>query len=160
MTELPKHGNHSDRPDIRGRSDVELLVTEFYSAAFADPLLGPVFVDIARMDLAEHLPVMCDFWETVLFRAGLYHRNALAVHVALHARARLTSDHFARWLFIWTHTVDRRFSGGKAELAKEQARRIAWSLGQRLNGASGSEFVKIRRRPHSSDQEAAPPAQA
>ncbi|MGH3782975.1 MAG: hypothetical protein ACRDRO_20720, partial [Pseudonocardiaceae bacterium] len=42
----------------------------------ADDSLGPIFVDIAQLDLAAHLPVMCDFWETVLLRAGLYHRNA------------------------------------------------------------------------------------
>ena len=54
--------------DLRGRGDVEALVREFYPRAFADRLLGPVFIDVARMDLPAHLPVMCDFWETVLSR--------------------------------------------------------------------------------------------
>ena len=31
----------------------------------------------AEPDLSAHLPVMCDFWETVLLRAGRYRRNAL-----------------------------------------------------------------------------------
>ncbi|MCF3131105.1 group III truncated hemoglobin [Streptomyces olivochromogenes] len=141
--------DHQDpgNPDIRGREDVERLVAQFYGAAFADPLLGPVFIDIARMDLAEHLPVMCDFWETVLFRAGLYRRNAFTVHAELHSQASLGGAHFARWLALWTQTVDLLHSGEKAELAKEQARRIAWSLDKRLNGGSGSEFVTIHRRP-------------
>lgn len=146
MTTIPDH-QEPGLPDIRGRDDIERLVIRFYEETFADPLLGPVFVDIAQMDLPAHLPVMCDFWETVLFHAGLYRRNALAVHTDLHAQTPLTTDHFARWLGIWTHTVDRLHSGEKAELAKEQARRIAWSLDQRLNGKSGSEFVTIHRRP-------------
>jgi truncated hemoglobin YjbI len=58
------------------REDVERLVRTFYTRAFDDPLLGPVFLDVAHLDLEAHLPVMCDFWETVLFRAGLYRRNA------------------------------------------------------------------------------------
>ena len=53
--------------DLTNRDDVEFLVRNFYARAFADPLLGPIFVDVARMDLAAHLPVMCDFWQTVLF---------------------------------------------------------------------------------------------
>ena len=57
-------------PDLTGRDDVEVLVRNFYARAFADPLLSPIFVDVVRIDLDAHLPVMCDFWQTVLFRAG------------------------------------------------------------------------------------------
>jgi predicted ArsR family transcriptional regulator len=60
--------------DIAGRADIEALVNEFYTSAFADPLIGHIFTDVAKMDLAHHLPIMCDFWETVLFAAGLYRR--------------------------------------------------------------------------------------
>jgi len=146
VTRPASGGPEAGRSDIRDRADVSALVEEFYRAAFADALLGPVFVDVARLDLTAHLPIMCDFWETVLFRSGRYRRNALAVHAALHARTPLTADHFTRWLEIWTRTVDRRHAGEKAELAKEQARRIAWSLNRRLSGESASEFVTIRRR--------------
>ena len=131
--------------DLTDRRDVEVLVREFYTRAFADPLLGPIFRDVARMDLEKHLPVMCDFWQTVLFRAGLYRRNALQVHAELHALSPLSSEHFARWLAVWTGTVDDCFSGEKAELAKTQAGRIAYSISRRLLGESGSEFLIIER---------------
>jgi hemoglobin len=133
-------------PDLSGREDVELLVRTFYARAFADPLLGPVFLDVAPMDLAAHLPVMCDFWQTVLFRAALYRRNALQVHTDLHAIFPLSSQHFARWLALWVATVDEHFAGEKAELAKTQAARIGYSISRRLLGESGSEFVTIQRR--------------
>lgn len=132
------------RHDIRDRHDIADVITDFYTRAFADDLLGPVFVDIAQLDLPAHLPIMCDFWETVLFRAGRYRRNALAVHVDLHRRADLTGAHFARWLRLWHATVDARHAGPKAELAKTQATRIASSMQRRLLGEHAGDFVTIR----------------
>lgn len=134
-------------PDIADRTDVEKLVRDFYARAFADPSLGPIFLDVAKMDLDAHLPIMCDFWETVLFRAGLYRRNALRVHQDLHARSPLATEHFDRWLSLWTATIDDLFAGEKADLAKIQATRIASSIRRRLLGGSGSEFVTITSRP-------------
>ncbi|WP_214364549.1 group III truncated hemoglobin [Pseudonocardia sp. H11422] len=122
------------RRDIADRDDITALVTAFYRRAFADDVLGPIFVDIARMDLPVHLPVMCDFWETVLLHAGRYRRNALRPHLALNAKVELTEVHFARWLDLWTATVDERHRGDVTELAKVQAARIAGSIARRLRG--------------------------
>jgi len=131
--------------DLAGRDDIEELVVEFYRAAFADPLIGPVFVDVARMDLARHLPIMCDFWETVLFRAARYRRNTLQAHLALHALSPLTQAHFERWFVLWSRTVDRRFAGPVAEHAKLQAGRIAGAMLRRLTGSSGAAFEPFNR---------------
>lgn len=133
-------------PDLRDRDDIRALVEEFYRRAFADPLIGPIFTDVAQMDLDHHLPIICDFWETVLFRSGAYRRNALAVHVALNGRHPLLPHHFDRWLELWTTNVDEHFSGEKADLAKVQARRIAGSISRRMQGRSGSEFETILPR--------------
>lgn len=132
--------------DLRDRDDIASLVGEFYRRAFADPLLGHIFTDIAKMDLEHHLPIMCDFWETVLFQAGLYHRNALQMHYVLNARYPLEQTHFDRWLELWIGNVDEHFAGEKADLAKLQATRIAGSILRRLEGRSGSEFESLRRR--------------
>ena len=107
----------------------------------------PVFVDVARVDLSVHLPVMGDFWETVLLRAGRYRGNALRPHVVLDAEVRLTAAHFARWLALWGATIDERHAGDTAELAKVQARRIAGSISRRLRGQPASELVTIRSQP-------------
>jgi hemoglobin len=133
-------------PDLRDRADVTTLVEAFYRRAFADPLIGPVFTEVARMDLDHHLPIITDFWETVLFNAGLYRRNMLQLHVALSGRAPLSAEHFERWLALWAATVDEQFAGPKAEMAKTQARRIAGSLDRRLHGRSGSEFETVLTR--------------
>ena len=131
--------------DIAGRDDIAVMVRAFYEAAFEDPLLGPVFVDIAHMDLDAHMPLICDFWESAVLTPGIYRRNALQVHVDLHAKADLTPQHFGRWVDLWHATVDAHFSGEVADHAKVQGSSIAWSMSRRLMGESGSEFVTIRR---------------
>ena len=132
--------------DLASRDDVEKLVVAFYESAFRDPLIGPIFTDVARMDLAAHLPIMCDFWETVLFRSGAYRRNALQVHVTLHARHPLTGDHFAGCLELWDATVDALHAGPIAERAKMQAERLAGSMQRRIAGRSGSAFETVPRQ--------------
>lgn len=137
---------NSPLTDFRDRDDIVLVVTEFYERVFVDELLGPIFVDVAKMDLEYHIPIICDFWETSLFRAGRYQRNALKPHVDLNALVTLEWEHFVRWLELWKSTVDAHFRGPKADLAKRQADRVAGSIHRRLQGESGSEFVTIGTR--------------
>jgi hemoglobin len=132
--------------DIADRDDLAALLRDFYGRAFRDELLGPVFVDIAQMNLDAHLPTMCDFWETVLFQAGTYKRNALQPHQRLHTRADLTPTHFARWLTLWKATVDDRHVGEKAELAKLQASRMAGAMSRRITGALPPEAATERAK--------------
>lgn len=129
--------------DLADRDDIVALLRDFYGRAFRDELLGPVFVDVARLDLEAHLPVMCDFWQTVLFRAGTYRGNALQPHLRLHARAHLTAAHFDRWLALWCATVDERHVGAKAELAKVQAARIAGSMNRRIGQSVEPEALPV-----------------
>jgi hemoglobin len=131
--------------DISDRADLMALLRDFYGRAFRDGLLGPVFVEIAQMDLEAHLPVMCDFWESALFRAGRYRRNALHPHQLLHTKAHLTPEHFHRWLALWQATVTDRHAGAKAELAKVQGSRIAGAMCRRLTGPALAEQEPIRR---------------
>jgi hemoglobin len=126
------------RSDIRCRTDIAELLTDFYGRAFHDDLLRPVFVDVAEMDLGAHLPVICDFWHTVLFHSGAYRRNALRPHLRLHAAARLEPAHFERWLRLWCDTIDDRHVGPNADLAKLQATRIAHSMCRRITGRTSA----------------------
>lgn len=132
--------------DIRDRADIARLVESFYSRAFADPVLGPIFTDIAHMDLEAHMPIMCDFWETVLFQVGKYGRNAFNVHLDLHQKIALTPMHFQRWLDIWEGTVDDLFAGPRAIQAKVQAGRIAGSISRRLERTVDGELLMILQR--------------
>jgi hemoglobin len=120
------------RPDITDRDDCERLVRAFYERALVDPLIGWIFVDVARLDMDEHIPVVTSFWETILLGARSYGGGAFAPHAVLHARAGLQSGHFERWLVLWITTVDELFSGERAELAKAHALRVARAFHRRL----------------------------
>jgi hemoglobin len=132
---------NADMPDLHTREDVQALLRRFYGRAFDDELLAERFADLCARGLEEHLPVMCDFWETVLFRAGLYHRNALVAHRRVHHQTPLTAAHFARWLTLWKSTVDQMYQGPVAEHAKIQAARIATATHRRLTGTDAPELL-------------------
>ncbi|QLL08747.1 group III truncated hemoglobin [Mycobacterium vicinigordonae] len=126
--------------ELVDRADVEALLHRFYARALADGALYESFADLRATGLDAHIPTMADFWETVLFRAGLYHGSALNVHRDIHLRTPLTANHFARWLTLWCETVDEMYSGPAAERAKIQAGRIAWAMHRRLNGFDAPEL--------------------
>ncbi|WMX47183.1 group III truncated hemoglobin [Streptomyces roseicoloratus] len=124
--------------DIGSRDDLDVLLRRFYEAAFADPLIGPFFTEIAGTDLDAHLPRITDFWERALFRAAEYRRDAFAPHAALHSARPLTAAHFGRWVQLWHATVDGLHQGPVAERAKAQGERIALAMLRRLGGRDAS----------------------
>lgn len=114
--------------DIANREDIDLLMREFYSRVLTDDLIGYIFTDVAKLDLDEHLPIIGDFWETMLFRSGDYARhgrNPLQVHAELDAKSTLKPEHFERWLEIFSETVDKNFAGEKTDFIKMRANAIA-----------------------------------
>ena len=114
--------------DIETRTDIDLVMRVFYERALADEVIGYIFTDVAKLDLEHHLPIIGDFWETVLFQTGNYAkhgRNPVEVHRSLHLRSNLTREHFERWLKIFTTSVDEEFAGERAEFLKTRAFSIA-----------------------------------
>lgn len=125
--------------DLVDRTDVEALLRRFYGRVLADELLAEPFAGVRAIGLDAHIPKMCDFWETVLFRAGSYRGSALNAHRGVHRRTPLSADHFARWLSVWHRTVDEMYRGPAAERAKVQAARIAGAMHRRLTGIPRQE---------------------
>ena len=107
------------------RQDTEGLMTQFYEKEKKDDIIGFIFTDIAKVDWAHHIPIICDFWESLLLESGTYSRNAMQVHYVLNRKVRLEEKHFQRWLHLFNETVDEMFEGEKASLAKTRARSIA-----------------------------------
>ena len=110
---------------IQSREDIELLINNFYSKVRQDDVIGYIFNDIAKVDWGHHLPVMYDFWETMLLDAGKYNRNAMTPHLRLNKVEPLQQKHFDRWLQLFSETVDAHFTGAVAEAAKAKAQQIA-----------------------------------
>jgi hemoglobin len=119
--------------DIETRADCEALVRAFYSRAMTDPLIGFIFVDVAKLDLEAHVPKIASFWETILLGTPTYRGGAFRPHAEIHLQVGLRQGHFERWLQIWHATVDELFAGPRAQLAKAHADRVASAFLQRLS---------------------------
>ncbi len=111
--------------DIATREDVELLVRKFYEKIRKSETLGYIFDDIMKVDWEHHIPILVDFWETILLDTSSYTRNAMGEHFKINQKIKLEPIHFTNWLSLFDATVDENFEGKKAELAKKRAHSIA-----------------------------------
>lgn len=120
------------KKDITTRADIEQMVILFYEKVVSDPILGPVFNGPKKINWETHIPVMCDFWENVLFFSGSYTGNPINLHQYLHKVMPLSPQHFQQWNILFVETVDTLFSGHYALLAKQRALNISQIIQQQL----------------------------
>ena len=113
------------KPDISSRADIERFILAFYEDVKKDPTIGYIFNEVANMNWETHIPVIIDFWETILLDNPVYKRNAMEVHYDLNKKVPLQKEHFASWLTLFNAAVDELFEGKTASLAKTRARSIA-----------------------------------
>jgi hemoglobin len=113
------------RKDIADRADIELLMNTFYERLLADKSINYIFTDVAKIDMKTHIPVIADFWESVLLNKNIYRNNAMKIHMDLNYKTPLTKMHFDIWLQHFNNTVDELFEGDIAFLAKQRAKSVA-----------------------------------
>lgn len=111
--------------EITSKEDVEQLVNAFYTKVLDDDLLSPFF---KQMNFALHLPKMIHFWSFVLLDEAGYTTDVTAKHLHM----PLTQAHFDRWLSLFNSTVDDLFVGEKAQLAKQRAFLVGWTISSKL----------------------------
>jgi hemoglobin len=113
------------KTDISSRADIEKMIVQFYEAVKADKTIGFIFTDIVHMNWEKHIPVIVDFWETLLLDNPVYTKNAMEIHYNLNKKISLQKEHFSSWVHLFTTTVDDLFEGKIASLAKTRARSIS-----------------------------------
>ncbi len=129
------------KPDITSRADIEKFVLDFYEEVKIDPVIGFIFTEVATMDWPKHIPLIIDFWETILLDNPVYKRNAMEVHYDLNKKIQLKKEHFDSWLHIFNSTIDKYFEGKIATLAKTRARSIADVLLFKLGNAGNKQSI-------------------
>jgi hemoglobin len=107
--------------DITSRQDIEKLVDAFYEKVKADDTIGYIFHTIIGSDWSHHLPIMYQFWETVLLNKAGYTGNPVKKHIDIDKQLPLKPEHYERWLKLWYETVDNLFEGTVANEAKKRA---------------------------------------
>ncbi len=120
------------KPDMDTPANVERFVDLFYERMLADEDLAPIFLDVAAVNLAVHLPHIKDYWRKLLLGETAYRRHTMNIHRQLHGKRALTPADFDRWLDLFTRTVDDYFAGERADRAKRVAGAIAANMQKSL----------------------------
>lgn len=109
------------KQDIQTIADIKILVDQFYSTVRRDNLLGPIFQERIQDNWAVHLEKMYRFWQTILLDEHTYFGSPFPPHIPLPIEAK----HFDQWLLLFEATVDRLYTGEKADEAKWRAQKMA-----------------------------------
>lgn len=112
------------KADITSRADIEKFIVPFYEKVKADKTIGFIFTEVISMNWEEHIPLIVDFWETILLDNPVYTKNAMEVHYAINNKVPLKKEHFDSWLFLFNTALDELFEGKIATLAKTRAASI------------------------------------
>jgi hemoglobin len=123
----------NEKRDIESRADIELLLTAFYKKAFKDELISHFFIEVVPLDLELHLPLIADFWESVLFNTHGYRKNVMGIHLHINRLSPVKKQHLDRWVKLFTETADEYFEGNRTELAKQRAVSIAGLMDIKIN---------------------------
>lgn len=110
------------------KTHIEKLVTHFYQKVQNDELLGPIFNDVAQVDWNEHIPLLCQFWNSVMLKTNEYHGNAYQKHVLLKHLTHFEEAHFVRWLNLFQHEAEHHLPSELATEIVQKASLIAGSI--------------------------------
>ena len=119
------------------RESIDFFVDRFYERVLADEQLSPIFVDVAEVDLAIHLPHIKNYWRKLLLGEKKYQRHTMNIHRQLHDKRALQAEDFQRWLDFFSATADEHFAGKRTERAKLVAKKIAANMEQSLPNSLG-----------------------
>jgi len=115
--------------DIQNLDDIKIMVNEFYSAVRNDALLSEIFNEIIEDRWPQHLEKMYRFWQTVLLSEHTYFGSPFPPHASM----PISEEHFNRWKLLFYQTVDRLFTGEKANEAKWRAEKMASMFLMKIN---------------------------
>ena len=122
------------KKEIENREDIYLLVSLFYVKLLKDDSIKHFFDDMVKENiLEEHLQVLVDFWDNILFYTGNYRRNAMRPHLLLHQTKPFKKENFKTWLTHFNNTLDENFTGELVHAAKTRAASIAMVMELKVN---------------------------
>src|SRR5579875_3424359 len=101
----------SEKRDIENRADLVNMLQAFYKKAFQDELIQHFFLEVVPLDLEHHIPLIADFWESVLFNTHNYRRNVMQLHLDMNQLSPIRKEHLDRWVQLFTATIDDFFEG-------------------------------------------------
>jgi len=122
--------------DIQDVDDVEQLVRAFYRVAIPDDLLGPIF-EAAGIEWDVHIPKIASWWSRELLGVDGHVANMVQVHLRVAEHRDYGTVELARWVELFTETVEERFAGPVADHAVARAHQVARTLTSALARRAG-----------------------
>lgn len=116
------------KKDLDSPENIRQFVKVFYERMLDDAMLKPIFIDVAEIDLPNHMDIICSYWEKLLLGRKGYQRHTMNIHRAVHTQQTFTAENFQRWFQLFSRTADDFFVGEKTE----QAKRIAHNIVQNM----------------------------
>jgi hemoglobin len=127
---------------IESRDDVRLLVEDFYEKVKRDDTIGEIFNNVLFFKWETHIPIMIDFWETVLLDGTNYRGNTMRVHIELNKMYPLTPEHFAQWKKLFFKTLDKHFIGEKVDEAKNRVALMEVLMQNKIAQSNDPNFIQ------------------
>jgi hemoglobin len=118
--------------DLDTAPAIDAFIDRFYARVLQDDVLAPLFLEVARIDLATHLPRIKAYWRKMLLGHAGYRRHMMQKHRNLDRRMPLEGAHYERWLSLFEAALTESGSGPCAERARTLARRIAGNMRRNL----------------------------
>ena len=113
------------KPDLDCRENIEIMIRLFYEKVNEDKQISRFFKDVVHVNWEKHLPIMYDFWESIILGHSTYSGNPMQVHTQLNEKSALKKEDFDRWLQIFELNLKENFAGKYTEIANQRAISIA-----------------------------------
>ena len=96
--------------------------------------MNPFFEEIvAQHHLEEHLEIITDFWNDILFHTTTYKNNTMQKHLDKNAFVKFEKEHFTIWVSYLFETIDAYFEGENSHNMKSRATSIATVMQLKMN---------------------------
>ncbi len=113
------------KSDIQNREDIRHLVITFTERLLKDKVFKHFFIDVAKVDMLEHIDRVIDFWDNLLFNSGTYQGDLLDIHLELHFKHKIKNEYLKEWIDCFNTILDDLFEGEMASKCKVSALSIA-----------------------------------
>jgi hemoglobin len=127
---------------LNTREAIEVLVNSFYKKVKQDDLLAPIFNNAEYFSWDTHIPIMINFWETLLLDTASYKGNTMQKHISLHRKTPLTPELFERWKRLFYATLDELFEGENVLEARKRVEAMSALMQYKIQQSEQKGFIQ------------------
>ena len=131
------------KPDLDNKDNIKQFIDLFYQQVLEDDVLAHIFLDVVKIDVAVHIPIIRRYWEKLLLGEQNYKRHTMNIHRDIHDKFPLSEKEFERWLSLFVTTAETYYEGEKTDRAIQVASTIAFNMDVALNNKRDTQTKPI-----------------